>query len=295
MKEKDISWKDYEDAVYQECKRILDSQEAEVVKDAHIVGRYSGANRQIDILIRLLKDGKVDSTCLVECKHYAQKINVKIVDSFIGCLEDVNADKGVIVSEKGFTKAAINRAYKGKDDIEVDILSLGDLKQFQGFGGIAYYGDNALIIAPPFGWVIDGEHRIEAPALFYRRGISFDEATRDEKEWMYLQFWPKGHKEDTLEYIVGLQNYQLKIIDEDAELRMYELDGLMVREAYLSSYPTPEITVYREFDRFYSFLVLYCPEYYIQRDIKKAVSMLKKALPMIVNRGEDDIATVKME
>lgn len=291
MKETDISWKDYEYAVFQECERILHTQDAEVIKDTHIVGRYSGVRRQIDVLIRFLKEGKVDSTCLVECKHYAQKINVKIVDSFIGCLEDVNADKGIIVSEKGFTKAAINRAYKGKDDIEIDILSLGELQQFQALGGIVYGGENALIIAPPFGWIIDGKHRIDAPAVFYRRGLSFDEATRDEKEWMYLQFWAKEHKKDTLAHIVGLQNHQQKIQDEDVELRMYELDGLLVREAYLSSYPTPEITVYREFDRFYAFLVLFCPECYIQRDTKKAISILKKALPMIVGRKEDDVVS----
>ena len=286
-KKADISWKDYEDAVYQECQRIFYTQDAEVIKDTHIVGRYSGVKRQIDVLIKLLKDGNLDSVCLVECKHYAQKINVKIVDSFIGCLEDVNADKGVIVSEKGFTKAAINRAYRGKGDIEVDMLSLEDLQQFQGFGGIAYHSENALIIAPSFGWVIDGKHRIDAPAVFYRRGISFDEATKDEKEWMYLQFWAKGHKEDTLEFLIESQNKQLKAKDEGVEFRMYELDGLMVREAYLPSYPTPEITVFREYDHFYAFIVLFCPECYIQRDTKKAVSMLKKAVPMIVNREEE--------
>ena len=282
----DVSWKEYENAVYRECERILNAQDAELVKDAHVEGRYSGVKRQIDILIRLLKDGNVDSTCLVECKHYAQKINVKIVDSFIGCLEDVNADKGIIVSEKGFTKAAINRAYKGKDDVEVDILSLGELQQFQGYGGIAYNGENALIIAPPFGWVIDGKHRIDAPAVFYRRGVSFDEAIRDEKEWMYLQFWAKDNNEDTLEHIIESQNKQLKAKDEGVEFRMYEKDGLMIREAYLPSYPTPEITVFREYDRFYAFLVLFCPRCYVQRDAKKTVTMLKKAMPMFVNREE---------
>ena len=65
----DVSWKEYENAVYRECERIFNAQDAELVKDAHVEGRYSGVKRQIDILIRLLKDGYVDSTCLVECKH----------------------------------------------------------------------------------------------------------------------------------------------------------------------------------------------------------------------------------
>ena len=216
--------------------------------------------------------------CVVECKHYAKKINVKIVDSFIGCLEDVGANKGIIVSEKGFTKAAINRAHKGKDNIEVDILNLGELHQFQGYGAITYSGENALMIAPPFGWIIDGKHRIDALAVFYRRGISFNKAVGIEKEWMYLQIWAKETEDDTLENIIGFQNNELRENDKNAEIRQFDLDGLTIKEAYLSSYSTPEITVFREFDRFIAFIVLFCPDYYILRDTKKAVSMLNKAI-----------------
>lgn len=281
-----VSWKEYEDEVFQECDRVFRLQGAEVIKNTYLVGRYSGVKRQIDVIIRGVKDSKIVSDCLVECKHYAQKINVKIVDSFIGCLEDVGVERGLIVSEKGFTKAAINRAHKGKENIEVDILSLGELQQFQGYGVITYSGDNALIIAPPFGWIIDGKHRIDAPAVFYRRGLSFDEATRKEKEWMYLQIGAKESKNDTINSIIEFQNSQLKKKDKRAEIRLYELDGLTVREAYLPSYPNPEITVFREFDRYVAFLVLFCPECYIRRDTHKAVSMLNKAVPMIMNRGE---------
>lgn len=226
-----VNWKEYEDEVIQECERVFRLQGAEVIKNAYLVGRYSGVKRQIDIIINGLKDGEIVSDCLVECKHYAQKINVKIVDSFIGCLEDVGVERGLLVSEKGFTKAAINRAHKGKENIEVDILSLGDLQQFQGYGAITYSGDNALIIAPPFGWIIDGKHRIDAPAVFYRRGLSFDEAMRKEKEWMYLQI---GAKEtETIDSIIEFQNSQLKKKDERAEIRQYEREGLTVREAFL--------------------------------------------------------------
>lgn len=75
------TWQDYEDAVFQECERVYHFQNAEIVKNAHVEGHYSGVNRQIDVLlVRLYEDGIVISTILVECKHYKQKINVKIVD-----------------------------------------------------------------------------------------------------------------------------------------------------------------------------------------------------------------------
>jgi len=281
----DISWKDFEEEVFLECERVFKSQGTEVLKNEYIVGRYSGVKRQIDVIVRQHDDDENVNICVIECKHYAKKINVKIIDSFIGCLEDVGANKGILVSEKGFTKAAINRAHKGKDNIEVDILNLGELQQFQGYGAITYSGENAIIIAPPFGWIIDGKHRMDALAVFYRRGVSFQEAVRIEKEWMYLQIWAKETEDDTLENIIEFQNIQLRENDRCAEIRQFELDGLTVREAYLSSYPTPEITVFREFDRFIAFIVLFCLDYYIQRDTKKAVSMLNKAIPMIMNKA----------
>lgn len=280
----DIGWKEYEEEVFLECKRVFNSQETEVIKNKYIVGRYSGVKRQIDVIVQQLIDGEVVNMCVVECKHYANKINVKIVDSFIGCLDDVGANKGILVSEKGFTKAAINRAHKGKENIEIDILNLGELQQLQGLGAITYRGKNALMIAPPFGWIIDGKHRMDALAVFYRRGISFDEAAGIEKEWMYLQIWAKETEDDTLENVIEFQNVVLREKDKNTEIRLFELDGLTVREAYLSSYPTFEITVFREFDRFIAFLVLFCQDYYVQRDTKKAVSMLNKAIPMIVNK-----------
>lgn len=276
------SWKDYEEAVFQECERVFNFAGVEIIKNTHIVGRYSGVKRQIDVLIKQVVEGRVCSSILVECKHYQQKVNVKIVDSFVGCMLDIGAEKGVIVSEKGFTKAAISRAHNGKDDIEIDIVSLGELQQFQAQAGLPYCGNNALAIAAPFGWIIDGKRRGFAPAVFYRRGIPFEVATEEEREWMYLQFWDKTSEVVSLAELIETQSNSLKEVDEYADIRIAELDGVTVREAYLSLYSTPEVTVFREFDSFIAFLVLYCPKCYIARDTKKAVDILKAAIPLRV-------------
>ncbi len=281
--DKTKKWKEYEDAVSHEYERIFYSQDVEIIRNIYIVGRISGVKRQIDVLIRLFKDSCVVSTCIVECKNYSKKVNVKIVDSFVGFLEDVGADKGIIVSEKGFSKAAINRAHNGNVNIEVDILSLGELQQFQNYCAIPYNGSNALLIAPPFGWIVDCKQYINAPAILYRRGLSFEDATGVEKEWMYLQYWSKESEYDTLENLIESQNNQLKDIDEHAELRISEIDGLVIREAYLCTYPTPEVTVFRDFEGFIAFVVLFCPMSCIKRDTKKAISLLNRAIPIIVN------------
>lgn len=280
-----LSWKDYEKAVFAECRRVYNLKDAEIVSDAHVDGIYSGVKRQIDVLVKLKRDGELSSTIIVECKHYNSKINVKIVDSFIGCLEDVGANKGVLVSEKGFTRAAINRAHKGKDDIEIEILSLRDLQRFQSQVSIPYSGEDALVLSAPFGWIIDGKRRDFAPAVLCRRGIQFEVAAEKDKEWMYLQFWSKNSEIDTLENLISAQNDSLLEKDEKTEINIYEIEGLTVRQAFVSSYPTPEITTFREFDRFIAFIVLFCPEYYMNRDTRKTVEMLKDAVPIQVMKA----------
>ena len=261
-----VKWKEFEDAVFEECQRAFHFRDAEVLRDVHLLGKDSGVKRQIDVLVRQ-KKGDEETIILIECKHYTSKINVKIVDAFIGCLEDVGADKGVIVSENGFTKAAIDRAHKGKNDIEVDIVSLGELRQFQAVGSFVYSGRNALAVSAPFGWIIDGTRRGFAPAVLYRRGIAFEDVTEKEKEWMYLQFWDKRTNLDTMENLIAAQNDALMMHDDRAELKLFCVDGLTVREYYSSTYPTPEITVFKEFEQFIVFGVLYCPECYIDRQV----------------------------
>ncbi len=118
----------------------------------------------------------------------------------------------------------------------------------------------------------------------YRRGIPFEEATGREKEWMYIQFWSKSSEISTLENLIEVQNESL--LDKDAKTvsKLLKIDGLMVRQAFIPSYPTPEITVFREFDWFIAYVVIFCPECYIDRDTKKAVAMLNEAIPIHVRQ-----------
>ena len=99
---------------------------------------------------------------------------------------------------------------------------------------------------------------------------------------MYLQFYSKEYECDTVKNLLENQNESLKEVDDNADIRVYEQDGLLVREANLPSYPTPEVTVFRDFERFIAFIVLYCPECYVIRDTKKAIDILNKAIPLNV-------------
>lgn len=57
-----------------------------------------------------------------ECKLYKAKVDIKTVDAFIGFLEDVGADKGVLITTTGFTSGAEKRAKAAGIDLNVMTL-----------------------------------------------------------------------------------------------------------------------------------------------------------------------------
>jgi hypothetical protein len=92
--------------------------------------------RQIDVLIASSVAGMEIKT-IVECKDYKSKVSVGVIDSLHSVMEDVNANKGVVVSANGFSSKAKSKAKrlgislytahealseKWKIDIEVPIV-----------------------------------------------------------------------------------------------------------------------------------------------------------------------------
>lgn len=92
--------------------------------------------RQIDVLITSEIAGMKIKT-IIECKDYKGRVSVGVVDSLHSVMQDVNANKGVLVSSNGFSSTAINKAKrlgislytahealseKWKIDIEIPVL-----------------------------------------------------------------------------------------------------------------------------------------------------------------------------
>lgn len=78
-----------------------------VKKDVKVAGL--DCDRQIDVLLRG-KVGPFDNITIVECKDYNKLVNITTVDALDSVRRDINADKAVLVSRKGFTKKAIHKA-----------------------------------------------------------------------------------------------------------------------------------------------------------------------------------------
>ncbi len=227
----------------------------------------------------------MDSSILLMQKKYNKRVDIKIVESFISMVKDVGANYGVLVSEKGFTKAAINRAHYGEENIEVDILNLHELSMFQYECAIPYAGKYGVVALAPFCWIIDGTRRENLVATMYRRGFSFEEATMN-KEWAYISFWDKECEIGTIDELVAWQNENLLSEDKAGIIEENYSDSIRIRMFKSKKYPSAEITLFREFDHFILFVVLFSPDNMICKNIEKMKFFLLHAFPINVKQSK---------
>ena len=104
---RDPKWKKFERVL--EGIHRLKAQGAKVELDDKILGKRSGSMRQIDISIRF-DQGFYDYLTIVECKDYDRKVSIDRVEAFRTVIEDVGAQKGIMVSPKGFQEGAVEVA-----------------------------------------------------------------------------------------------------------------------------------------------------------------------------------------
>jgi len=149
-----VNWKDFEGEIFAILKESY--PEAKITFNAKIKGRYSKVTRQLDILVEEYVAGN-RMRIVFEAKYFNKKVDVKSVESCLGMLEDVEANKSIMISVKGFSEAAYNRAHFGPSQIELDVLSFDQLTNYQGECAIPYSGNNGVLISPPFGWIFDAK------------------------------------------------------------------------------------------------------------------------------------------
>ena len=120
------TWRKYERQVHQELASIF--TECDFEFDDRIFGKHSKIDRQIDISIR----GKVGGNKIlgiIDCKYFATKIDVKIVESFLGMIEDTKANFGLLITNKGYSLAAKNRA--NVKNLKLDIIEFDELEKIK--------------------------------------------------------------------------------------------------------------------------------------------------------------------
>ena len=105
-----MDWRQYENEIFEAFKTAYPN--AKISFNQKIIGRYSKIERQIDVLIEGRIAGK-KIRLVIDGKYYSENIDVKEVDSFISMVEDIDAVQGILVTSKGYSEGAINRAYYG--------------------------------------------------------------------------------------------------------------------------------------------------------------------------------------
>jgi hypothetical protein len=124
-------WMEFEKKAF-EIQKSLSSANSEVTHNDLIHGQESKTDRQIDISIRS-KVGTYSILVAVECKDYKNPVDVTEVEAFISKIRDVRAHKGVMISARGFTEAARNRA----DHNDIDLRRLIDTESVDWGANIA--------------------------------------------------------------------------------------------------------------------------------------------------------------
>ena len=71
--------------------------------------RITGESREHDVVITLTGSHH-KSTIAIECRDRSRKVTVNEIESFWSKCQDTGIDRGIIVSSKGFTKAALTKS-----------------------------------------------------------------------------------------------------------------------------------------------------------------------------------------
>jgi hypothetical protein len=281
-----VDWKLYEEEIYQHFAEEFPS--ACIVRDARIIGRYSKVERQVDVLI----EGTIAGFRLriaIDAKHRSRRIDVTDVEAFIGFCADIDASKGVLISLKGHSQAATNRAYNDDSSIELDVLNFSDLKLFHSHAALPYAGSHGVFLMAPFGWIVDGTMRKDAVATLYQRGYDLDKAGRA-KEWMYVNFWAKDATVPTLDALIKHQDEGIlkdfpsaKVTYQEGPRR--EKGATKIRWMIEQSYPAHEYTGFVEFEHFIFFCVLFTPPELASRNLRKLEYILSTVMPFGVKHA----------
>jgi hypothetical protein len=109
-----LKGKEYELLVEQIYREL--STDTVIEQNVSLYGVESSSNRQIDLTIRYnIFDMPV--LTIVQAKDLSRKADIKIIDEFKSVIRDVRANKGILISNMGFTKKA--KDYALKEGIEI--------------------------------------------------------------------------------------------------------------------------------------------------------------------------------
>ena len=276
-----MDWKDYEKEIHDYFSKTYPN--ASITYDAKITGRYSKIERQIDVLIEDDVAGFA-SRVVVDAKYFSKPIDIKCVESFISMLQDLDANQGLMVTQKGYSKAAINRAYYGTEKLELDVLNFDEFLLHQNLAAIPYSENNSLFISSPFGWVVDNSKQDGFTCCLYQRGLDLKKAQK-QNEWMYFNIFKKNQNVSSISELVEKQNSRMEEIYTNLSISNHRSpdrkDKLetYIRLAQFDELTGKEITGFIDCIKFIAFFVLFTSEQVQNKNIRKLNHLLQYSFP----------------
>jgi hypothetical protein len=261
-------WRNYERYVF----GLLQSRfpKSKLTHNAQLQGIKTGRSRQIDILIERNLGG-FNLTIAIDCKCYQSKVDVNDVERFLGMLDDIRVSKGILLTTKGFSKVAYERARREPRDIDLQILVPERLSEYQHIGcAWPWKGPVVAIVEAPEGWVVDNQPGQGCQFSMYPLGHTLESAKRL-CPFLYGNIVLKTTQEPTMDTIAAM--HESHLLDRVPAARFERLPqvwagddvtkqpGHLFRVGYISpSYGGPEYTLYLDSPKGVLTLVLLCPE-----------------------------------
>ena len=101
-------FREYENGVA-DILSFLVGDDATVERNVRVPSRRGGHKRQVDVLVRGRVFGLDDTTLAVDCKLWKRKVATNDIDRFLGFLDDIAVDLGLLVASSGYSSAAKSR------------------------------------------------------------------------------------------------------------------------------------------------------------------------------------------
>lgn len=150
-----MSWKLYEHKVLERFREIYPN--SEILYNTSIKGFKSERSRQIDTLL-INQVGSTVVKTVIDSKCFSKKINISTVESFIAFLADVGADRGIMVTEIGYSKSAKKRAENEESEIDLKVLTYDELPDFVGFHAIMKFGPIDCFFEVHPKWIVNSKN-----------------------------------------------------------------------------------------------------------------------------------------
>jgi len=256
---------EYETAV---ARYLADNNpEFEVSYNYRVLGCKSGVSRQVDVLLTKRSDR---ARVVVECKYYRRKLDIKLVEAFIGFLQDVDILDGILVTNVGLSKAAIRRI--SECPIRIRVLAEADLSKYRIGGLIPWQARRMAFLAEPNGWLFsDQPPGFPACCVMTPIGRSFMESFQN-GSFLYMNLM-----DDSVDFSERLHR-EIQFIDgryPGKKTHAVTTDGnMVVRRSYISARKRYDLGIFRRF----SFGTIMIHGILARPDLLWTITCIKKAL-----------------